>query len=42
MVNLTPLRAVVIYRSVRPEASVEELTAFLNAHSPTPGRARIR
>ncbi|HEX4593654.1 MAG TPA: transglycosylase domain-containing protein [Bryobacteraceae bacterium] len=32
--NLTPLRAAVIYRSVRPEASLDQFTAFLKAHLP--------
>jgi membrane peptidoglycan carboxypeptidase len=34
MAHLTPLRAAVIYRSVRPEASLEEFSAFLKAHLP--------
>jgi membrane peptidoglycan carboxypeptidase len=34
MVHLTPLRAAVIYRSVRPDASPEEFAAFLKAHLP--------
>ncbi len=31
-VHLTPLRAAVIYRSVRPQASLDEFTAFLKRH----------
>ena len=31
-INLTPLRAAVIYRSVRPQASLDQFTAFLNRH----------
>jgi membrane peptidoglycan carboxypeptidase len=34
MKNLTPLRATVIYRSVRPEGSEAQLAAFLKAHLP--------
>lgn len=33
-VNLTPLRAAVIYRSVRPQAGVDPFTAFLKRHFP--------
>lgn len=33
-VNLTPLRAAVIYRSVRPNASPDQFTTFLKAHFP--------
>ena len=33
-VNLTPLRAAVIFRSVRPEAGREQFNAFLAAHFP--------
>jgi membrane peptidoglycan carboxypeptidase len=33
-VHLTPLRAAVIYRSVRPEASLDQFTAFMNRHFP--------
>jgi membrane peptidoglycan carboxypeptidase len=33
-VNLTPLRAAVIYRSVRPQAGVDPFTAFLKKHFP--------
>jgi len=33
-VNLTPLRAAVIYRSVRPQASLEQFRSFLRAHLP--------
>jgi membrane peptidoglycan carboxypeptidase len=33
-VHLTPLRAAVIYRSVRPKASQAEFTAFLQKHFP--------
>ncbi|MBZ5611726.1 MAG: transglycosylase domain-containing protein [Acidobacteriia bacterium] len=33
-VHLTPLRAAVIYRSVRPQASLDQFTAFLKAHLP--------
>ena len=32
--TLTPLRAAVIYRSVRPKASVDQFTKFLTAHLP--------
>jgi membrane peptidoglycan carboxypeptidase len=38
--NLTPLRAAVIYRSVRPEASVEQFSAFLKANLPPSTLAR--
>lgn len=31
-ITLTPLRAAVIYRSVRPQASLDEFTAFMNRH----------
>ena len=31
-INLTPLRAAVIYRSVRPQAGLDEFTKFLKAH----------
>ena len=34
MKTLTPLRAAVIYRSVRPAASEEQFAAFLKAHLP--------
>ena len=33
-IHLTPLRAAVIYRSVRPEAGVESFRTFLKAHLP--------
>ena len=33
-IRLTPLRAAVIYRSVRPDAGVESFRAFLKAHLP--------
>jgi membrane peptidoglycan carboxypeptidase len=33
-VNLTPLRAAVIYRSVRPQAGIDPFTAFLKKHFP--------
>jgi membrane peptidoglycan carboxypeptidase len=33
-ITLTPLRAAVIYRSVRPQASLDQFTSFLNAHFP--------
>ncbi|MGP0070637.1 MAG: transglycosylase domain-containing protein [Bryobacteraceae bacterium] len=33
-INLTPLRAAVIYRSIRPQASLNEFTAFLKKHFP--------
>lgn len=33
VVHLTPLRATVIYRSVRPQASFDDFTAFLEAHT---------
>jgi membrane peptidoglycan carboxypeptidase len=33
-VHLTPLRAAVIYRSVRPQARLDEFTAFLRRHFP--------
>jgi membrane peptidoglycan carboxypeptidase len=31
---LTPLRAAVIYRSIRPQAALDQFTAFLKAHLP--------
>jgi membrane peptidoglycan carboxypeptidase len=31
-INLTPVRAAVIFRSVRPHASVDQFSAFLKAH----------
>ncbi len=31
-VNLTPLRAAVIYRSIRPQASLGQFTTFMNKH----------
>jgi len=34
IVHLTPLRAAVIYRSVRPDASLDQFTAFMKAHLP--------
>jgi len=37
---LTPLRAAVIYRSVRPEASLEQMTDFLEDHIPSDALAR--
>lgn len=37
---LTPLRAAVIYRSVRPGDGPEKLTAFLTAHVPAAAMAR--
>ncbi len=33
-IQLTPLRAAVIFRSVRPQASLGEFTAFMRAHLP--------
>jgi membrane peptidoglycan carboxypeptidase len=33
-IHLTPLRAAVIYRSIRPQASLDEFTAFMNSHFP--------
>ncbi len=33
-VHLTPLRAAVIYRSVRPKSGLDEFTAFLKKHFP--------
>ena len=33
-ITLTPLRAAVIYRSVRPHASLDQFTKFLTAHLP--------
>jgi membrane peptidoglycan carboxypeptidase len=33
-IHLTPLRAAVIYRSVRPQAGLDEFTAFLKRHFP--------
>ena len=35
-IHLTPLRAAVIYRSVRPGAGLDEFTAFLRRHFPAP------
>ena len=40
-IRLTPLRAAVIYRSVHPEAGIEDLRAFLKAHLPAPALARV-
>jgi membrane peptidoglycan carboxypeptidase len=34
VVHLTPLRAAVIYRSVHPEANLDQFTAFLKVHLP--------
>jgi membrane peptidoglycan carboxypeptidase len=39
--QLTPLRAAVIYRSVRPQAGLAEFTAFLNANLPKPAMAKV-
>ena len=39
-VNLTPLRAAVIYRSVRPEDNLDRFSAFLEAHLSKPALAR--
>jgi membrane peptidoglycan carboxypeptidase len=33
-IHVTPLRAAVIYRSVRPQAGLDEFTAFLKRHFP--------
>jgi membrane peptidoglycan carboxypeptidase len=33
-ITLTPLRAAVIYRSIRPQASLDQFTAFLDKHFP--------
>ncbi|MFZ0591726.1 MAG: transglycosylase domain-containing protein [Bryobacteraceae bacterium] len=33
-IHLTPLRAAVIYRSVRPQAGIDEFSGFLHAHPP--------
>ena len=40
MVHLTPLRAAVIYRSVRPAANLDQFTAFMQAHFPTAALVR--
>lgn len=40
--NLTPLRAAVIYRSVRPQAGLNQFTAFLKAHFPAPALAKAK
>lgn len=39
-VRLTPVRAVVIYRSVRPEDGIGDFRAFLQGHVPAPVMAR--
>ncbi len=39
-VHLTPLRAAVIYRSVRPEASLDSFSAFLKSHLPAAALAK--
>lgn len=34
-VHLTPLRAAVIYRSIRPKAGLDQFTAFMKKHFPS-------
>jgi len=41
-VNLTPLRAAVIYRSVRPQASLPEFSAFLAANLPKEAMLKVQ
>jgi membrane peptidoglycan carboxypeptidase len=41
-VHLTPLRAAVIFRSVRPEAGPEKFNAFLAAHFPAQELAAVK
>ena len=40
-IRLTPLRAAVIFRSVRPEAGLDEFNAFLHAHLPASALAAV-
>lgn len=40
-IHLTPLRAAVIYRSVRPDDGIEKLDAFLKAHFPASVLAKV-
>lgn len=40
--NLTPMRAAVIYRSVRPEAGLDQFTAFLKAYVPKAALAQSK
>lgn len=40
-IHLTPLRAAVIYRSLRPESGIENFRSFLNAHFPAPVLSRV-
>jgi membrane peptidoglycan carboxypeptidase len=40
-VHLTPLRAAVLYRSVRPQDGIEPFRAFLKAHLPAPALERV-
>ena len=39
-IQLTPLRAAVIFRSVRPQAGLDEFTTFMRAHLPAATLAR--
>jgi membrane peptidoglycan carboxypeptidase len=40
-IRLTPVRAAVIFRSIRPQADADQFAAFLRAHLPEPVLARV-
>ncbi len=40
-VHLTPLRATVIFRSIRPDADLDQVSAFLHAHLPASALAAV-